>query len=111
VEDEEQEDRGTSGRLFCNDDEEDDHEDSGDKGKGKGKYGENNSGEDDGDRGTSGRPLKMSSNPFHSWLVVVIGIPCSLLYFHWAILWCLRHMIIGRWGVKQLQKERVGEFP
>ena len=91
--------------LFCNDDEgeEDDDEERGDKGKGK--DGENNgdnkdSGEDDGDRGTSGRPLKMSSNPFHSWLVVVIGIPCFLLYFHWAILWCLRHMIIGRWGVK-----------
>ena len=55
---------------------------------------------DDGDRGTTWRPLKMSSNLFHSWLVVVVGILCFHLYFHWGFLWCLStthdHRSVGR---------------
>ena len=56
---------------------------------------------DDDDRGTTWRPLKMISNLFHSWLVVVfVGILCFHLYFHWGFLWCLStthdHRSVGR---------------
>ena len=47
------------------------------------------------------KDLKMNSNLFHSWLVVVVvGILCLHLYFHWGFLWCLStthdHRSLGR---------------
>ena len=60
----------------------------------------NGDNEDGGDRGISATPLRMSSNLFHSWLVVVVGILCFHLYFHWGFLWCLStthdHRSVGR---------------
>ena len=69
---------------------------------GKEEDDKNNGDNKDDDRGLrSGRPLKMSSNLFHSWLVVVVvGILCLHLYFHWGFLWCLStthdHRSVGR---------------